>query len=159
MSENRNRTRYKFRCKICGFECTKEHIPGTNSPVTKLGDYGNKGTPEGEAFADEICRATTIRFVAAAGTTPAYLADSANLFGEKLLKSEMPIRISTTSGTNDGDYTIAARGVSRNEITLKSTDVLITESAATAGTVIISRIIYKPNITRGCPSCGSLNSK
>lgn len=160
MTENRDRSRYKYRCKICGFECTKEKIPETNAPITKIGDYGNKGTPTGEAFADEICRATTISFVAAAGSVPAYLADSTNLFGDKLFKSEMPIRVVTTSGTNDGDYTIAARGVSRSEITLDSDDVLTTEDAATAGTVIISRVIYKPNQSAGgCPSCHSLNSK
>ena len=160
MTKNRDRKSFKYRCQICGWECTKEQIPGTNVPVTKLGNYGSKGTPTGETFADEICSATTIRFVAAAGSEPAYLADSTNLFGEKLFKSEMPIRVETTSGTNDGDYTIAARGVSRSEITLKSTDVLTTESAAIAGTVIISRVIYKPNQSAGgCPSCHSLNSK
>jgi hypothetical protein len=124
-----------------------------------LGDYGSKGTPPGVVFYDQHYSATTIRFVAAAGTAPAYLADSANLFGDKLLKSEMPIRVATSSGTNDGDYTIAARGVSRSEITLKSTDVLTTEIAATAGTVTISAIKWKQNISTGCPACGSLWSK
>jgi len=104
--------------------------------------------------------AATIGFVAIAGTAPAYLTDSAARFGEKQFKSEMLIRIVTSSGTNDGDYTIAARGVSRGEITLKSTDVLTTETAATAGTVTISRVIYKPNQSAGgCPSCHSLNSR
>jgi hypothetical protein len=157
---NRLRTRYKYRCKVCGWSCTKEHIPGVSVPITKLGDYGSKGTPTGVTFADELYKATTVRFVAATGTAPAYLADSANLFGDKLLKSEMPIRIATSSGTNDGDYTIAARGVSRGEITLKSTDVLTTESAATAGTVTISKIGWKPNqAAGGCPSCHSLASR
>jgi hypothetical protein len=156
---NHPRSNYKYRCAICGWLCTKETIPGTSIPVTKLGDYGSKGSPEGETFSDEMYSAATISFAAAAGDTPAKIADSVNLFGDKLFKSEMPIRISTTSGTNDGDYTIAARGVSRGEIALKSTDALTTEDAATAGTVIISRVIYKPNITRGCPSCGSLNSR
>jgi hypothetical protein len=156
---NHPRSTYKYRCAICGWLCTKERIPGTSVPVTKLGDYGSKGSPEGETFADELYSATTISFVAAAGDTPAYLADSVSRFGEKLFKSEMPIRISTTSGTNDGDYIIAARGVSRGEISLATAYDLTTEDAATAGTVIISRVIYKPNITRGCPSCGSLNSR
>ena len=156
----RPRTRFKYRCRVCGWECTKEHIPGTTSPVTKVGDYGSAGTPAGETFADELYVAATIGFVAIAGTAPAYLTDSAARFGEKQFKSEMLIRIVTSSGTNDGDYTIAARGVSRGEITLKSTDVLTTETAATAGTVTISRVIYKPNQSAGgCPSCHSLNSR
>jgi hypothetical protein len=64
-----------------------------------------------------------------------------------------------TSGTNDGDYTIADRGVSRGTILLDDDDSLTTESAATAGEVTISKNIYEPNITSGCPHCGSLNSK
>ncbi len=158
---NRPRSFYTYRCRICGFECRKERIPGSSVPITKLGDYGSKGTPTGEVFYDELYEATTIGFVAAAGTAPAYLTDSAYLFGDKMLKSEMPIRVVTSSGTNDGDYTIAARGVSRGEITLTSMDVLNpeTELAATAGTVTISAIKWKPNISTGCPSCGSLWSK
>ena len=157
---NRARTRYKYRCRVCGFTCTKEVIPGVSVPITRTGDYGSKGTPTGETFADELYKATTVGFVAVAGTTPAYLTDSVSRFGEKQFKSEMPIRVATSSGTNDGDYTIAARGVSRGEITLKSTDVLTTESAATAGTVTISAIKWKPNQEAGgCPSCHSLNSK
>jgi hypothetical protein len=128
-------------------------------PITKTGDYGSKGSPDGVAFADEMYSATTISFVAATGSDPAYIADSANRFGEKNIRTEMPIRIATTSGTNDGDYTIAARGVTRGQIQLASTNSLTTEDAATAGTVTISRIIYKPSTTQGCPGCGSLNSR
>jgi len=129
-------------------------------PITKLGNYGSKGTPIGEAFYDELYEATTIGFVAAGGDDPAYLADSAYLFGDKQLHSEMPIRIVTSSGTNDGDFTIAARGVSRSEITLESTDVLTDEEAEDAGTVTISAIKWKPNQEAGgCPLCHSLNSK
>jgi len=156
---NYPRSHYVYRCRICGFENRKQKIPGTTVPITRLGDYGNKGTPPGEAFADELYSATSIAFVAAAGDTPAKLTDSASLFGDKLLKSEAPIRIETTSGTNDGDYAIAARGVSRGELLLDSSNSLTTEDAATAGTVTISRIIYKPNQSAGgCPSCHSLNS-
>jgi hypothetical protein len=155
---NRPRTRYKYHCKVCGFTCVKERIPGVDVPVTKTGNYGSKGTPNGEVFYDQLYKATTIGFVAAAGTSPAYMTDSACLFGDKMLRSEMPVRIATSSGTNDGDYTIAARGVSRGEITFKSTDVLTTET--TAGTVTISAIKWKPNQEAGgCPSCYSLNSK
>lgn len=153
------RSAYKYRCRICGFECTRKTIPGTNGPVTKLGDYGSKGTPTGTAFYDELYQAVTISFTAAAGSDPAYLTDSTNQFADKQFKSEMPIKVVTTSGTNDGSYTIAVRGVSRGKITLASTDVLTTEAAATAGTVTISAIKYKPEYTTGCPSCGSLNSR
>lgn len=157
---NMPRSHYVYRCKVCGFECRKVKIPQSSVPLTRLGDWGSKGTPTGEVFYDQHYSATTIGFVAAAGTAPVYMTDSANLFGDKMLKSEMPIRVATSSGTNDGDYTIAARGVSRGEITLKSTDVLTTETAATAGTVTISAIKWKPNQSAGgCPSCHSLNSK
>jgi hypothetical protein len=156
---NRLRSYYTYRCAICGWECRSKLIPGISVPITQVGDYGSKGTPEGETFADELYSATSIAFVAATGNDPAKFTDSLSRFGDKLLKSEMPIRISTTSGTNDGDYTIAARGVSRGEIRLSDSDSLTSESAATAGTVVISRVIYKPNITRGCPSCGTLASR
>ena len=150
---------YVYRCAYCGFECRKEKIPGSLMPITAEGSYGSKGTPAGLVFYDELYEATTVGFVAAAGDNPAYMTDSLSLFGDKLLKSEQPIRVVTSSGTNDGDYTIAARGVSRGELTLNSNDVLSTETAATAGTVTISAIKYKTNITRGCPGCGSLNSR
>jgi len=159
MTEERLRTRYKYRCPICGWSCTKEQIPGVSVPVTPTGDYGDKGGPTGTEFTDEIYEAATIAFTAASGDDPAYLTDSTNRFGEKLFKSEMPIRIETTSGTNDGDYTIAARGVSRGTILLSSSDSLTTETASTAGTVTISKICYKPDDSQGCPGCGSRNTR
>jgi hypothetical protein len=139
--------------------CVKNKIPDSSVPVTQIGDYGTKGSPTGEVFYDELYEGTTISFTAASGDEPAKIADSQSLFADKLLQSEMPIRISTTSGTNDGNYAIAARGVSRGEIRLGSSYSLTTESASTAGTVTIDKIAYKPNITRGCPSCGSLNTR
>ncbi|HHT9146682.1 MAG TPA: hypothetical protein ACFYD4_13585 [Candidatus Wunengus sp. YC61] len=157
--QNRDISYYKYRCKICGWDCTKEKIPGVSVPVVRTGDYGSKGTPAEKEYADELYEATTVGFVAAAGTTPAYMTDSVSLFGDKWFRSEQPIRVVTSSGTNDGDYTIAARGVSRGEILLSSSDSLTTETAATAGTVTISRIIWTQNITRGCPGCGSLWSR
>ena len=153
-----NRNYYVYRCKVCGFECRKKVIPGSNVPVTKSGNYGDSATPTPTEYADEMYENTTISFTAASGSVPAYLSDSALLFGDKHFSGAMPIRISTTSGTNDGDYTIAARGVDRGEIRLSSDDSLTTENAATAGTVTISRLIYEPNIESGCPKCGSLSS-
>ena len=158
-ARNDPRSRYVYRCAICGWECRSEKIPGSSVPVTKTGDYGSKGTPTGTVFYDELYEATSIAFVAASGDDPAYLTDSLSRFGEKQFKSEMPIKIETSSGTNDGDYTIAARGVSRGTILLDSDDSLTTEDAATAGTVTISAKKYQPNTSAGCPSCGSLNSK
>jgi hypothetical protein len=90
---------------------------------------------------------------------PIALVDSAKLFGDKHFSGGTPIRISTTSGTNDGDYTIAERGVTGGEILLSSSNSLTTEDSATAGEVTISRLIYKPNVTTGCPNCGSLHSR
>ena len=116
--------------------------------------YGNY-----EANSSAIYTATSIGFVAASGSVPAYLTDSQYRFGDQHIQSNCMIAIATTSGVNDANYTIADRGVSRGEILLSSTDSLTTETAANAGTVIISKIIFKPNITTGCPFCGSLNSK
>jgi hypothetical protein len=153
------RSHYTYRCKYCGFECRKKLIPGSSVPLTRKGSYGSEGSPTPETFADEIYEATTVGFVAATATVPAYLTDSLYLFGEKNFKSGMTLRVATTSGTNDGDYTIATGGVSRGVILLSDSDSLTTETAATAGTVTLSRVIYKPNESAsGCPFCHSLNS-
>lgn len=150
---------YTYRCKNCGFECRKNKILGSSVPITNIGNYGSNGTPTPESFADEMYVSTTVSFVAASGDTPAYLSDSANLFVDKLFRSAMVIRISTDSGTNDGDKTIADRGVSRGQILLSSSDSLTDESAATAGTVTISNVTYKPNSNlSGCPFCGTKDS-
>lgn len=150
---------YVYRCKYCGFECRKIKIPGNDVSLTKTGDYGNNGTPTPTEFADEMYEAATIAFTAATDDDPAYLTDSAYQFGDKHFSGTMPIRIETTSGTNDGDYTIAERGVTREKILLSDSDSLTTEDAATAGTVTISAILYRPNVTTGCPQCGSLHSR
>lgn len=155
----KERSHYTYRCRVCGFENMKRKITGSSVPVTKLGNYGSSATPTPETYADEMYEATSISFVAAAGSTPAYLSDSANLFSEKRFNGGMTIRVGTTSGTNDGDYTIADRGISRGQILLGSSDSLTDEDAATAGTVTISHVTYKPNVTSGCPFCGSLNSR
>jgi hypothetical protein len=156
----KNREQYVYKCKYCGFENRKKAISGSSVPITSKGDYGSNATPTPIAFVDEMYEATTISFVAATTSVPAKLQDSACLFVDKLFRTEMPIRISTTSGTNDGDYTIASGGVSRNEILLNSTDSLTTEDAATAGTVTISYVTYQPSTSlSGCPLCGSLDSK
>jgi hypothetical protein len=129
-------------------------------PTTKRGDYGSNATPSTETFADEMYEAATISFTAASGDTPAYLSDSAYQFGDKHFSDGMTIRIETTSATNDGDFTIGDRSVTRGQISLSSTDSLTTEDAATAGTVTISRVLYKTNESAGgCPFCHSLNSK
>jgi hypothetical protein len=155
----KNREYYTYRCQYCGFECRKKLIPGSSVPITAQGSYGNEGTPTPETFADEIYEAATIAFVAATSIDPAYLTDSQYLFGEKNFKSGMTLRVETTSGTNDGDYTITTGGVSRGVILLSDSDSLTTETAATAGTVTLSQVIYKPSITSGCPLCGSRNSR
>jgi len=155
----KDRDFYTYRCKYCGFECRKQQIKGSSVPLTRIGNYGSEGTPKPESFADEMYTASTISFVAASGDDPAYLSDSAYLFADKLFRHGMTIRISTDSGTNDGDKTIADRGVSRGKILLSSSDSLTDESAATAGAVTISEVAYQPNTSpSGCPLCGSRNS-
>lgn len=122
-----------------------------SSTTTTYGNY--------TAYSDPMYTATSIGFVAASGSVPAYLTDDQYRFGDQHIQSNMTIAIAATSGTNDGDYTIADRGVSRGQILLAPSNSLTTESAATAGSVVISKIIFKPNITTGCPFCGSMNSK
>jgi hypothetical protein len=153
------RSYYTYKCQVCGFECRSKHIGTSDVPITKTGSYGTNATPTSEEFADEMYETTTISFTAETATDPAYLTDSEQRFGDKLFKGGMPIRIETTSGTNDGDYTIAAGGVSREKILLSDSDSLTTETAATAGTVTISQVNYQPSVTSGCPLCGSLNSR
>lgn len=154
----KSRETYTYPCKYCGYECRKQFISGSDVPLTKTGSYGT-GTPSPVTCADEMYSTLTVSFTAASGSDPAYLSDNEYRFGDKHFSDGMTIRISTTSGTNDGDYTIATRGVTRGTILLSSSDSLTTESAATAGTTVISRIIYKPSVTSGCPLCGSLNSR
>ena len=153
-----DRTESTYRCQVCGMECVKKKMEQSSDPVTKLGHYGDNATPTPTAYSDTVYIATTVSFTAESGADPAYLSDSALAFADKHLSSGWNIAITATSGTNDGSYTIASRGVSRGTVLLSSTDSLTTENAATAGTVTIYRTIYKPNIVTGCPFCGSLNS-
>ena len=156
-----DRTDSTYRCQVCGMECVKTKMKQSADPVTKTGHYGDNATPTPASYEDEVYVATTVSFTAESGDDPAYLTDSALAFADNHLSSGWNISISTTSGTNDGSYTIAARGVSRGTVTLDpdlSEDSLTTENAATAGEVTINREIYEPNITTGCPFCGSLNS-
>ena len=140
-------------------ECVSKKMAQSVVPVTKSGNYGDNATPTPTAYVDEFYSAITVSFTAKTGSDPAYLSDSLLGFADNHIQCNWAITIATTSGTNDGTYTIADRGVSRGTILLSSTDSLTTESAATAGTVTISKNIYKPNVTSGCPFCGSLNSK
>ena len=154
-----NRADVTYRCKYCGFECRSKKIESSSVPATKRGSYGNNATPQPTTFDDEMYEATTVGFVAASGSDPAYLTDSLNLFGEKGFSDGMTLKVETTSATNDGTYTIGERAVTRGKIELSDDDSLTTETAATAGTVTLSRVIYLPNIASGCPLCGSLNSR
>lgn len=161
------RADYTYRCKQCGFENFKKPLPGRVGAegsaavrVTRLGNYGDSATPTPTELEEELYSATTVSFTAESGDTPAKISDSESRFWEKRIGHvTAKIRIETDSGTNDGDYTIAANGVSQGEIRLSSDDSLTTEDAATAGTVVISRLLYQPSVTSGCPLCGSLNSK
>jgi hypothetical protein len=155
----RDRKEDTYRCQVCDFENVSKKMMQSNVPVTKLGNYGDNATPTPTAYSDEVYAAITVSFTAETSSDPAYLSDSRLGFADNHIQSNWSITIATSSGTNDGTYTIADRGVSRGTILLSSTDSLTTESAATAGTVTISKNIYKPNVTTGCSFCGSLNSK
>lgn len=148
-----------YRCQVCGMECVSKKMAQSSVPVTKTGNYGDNATPPPQTYSDDVYTASTISFTAAAGDDPAYLTDYALGFADNHIQSNWSIEIETDSGTNDGTYTIADRGVSRGTILLDEDDSLTTETAATAGEVTISRVIYEPNITSGCSFCGSLNSK
>lgn len=157
--DTHNRDYYTYRCKICGFENRKRSSRFSDVPVTTIGNYGTDGSPVPVVFVVELYEADTISFQTATGSDPAKIRDSACLFGKKQFEAGMAIRVSTTSGINDGDYTIAEPGVMRGDLLLSSTDSLTTETAAAAGTVTISKIGYQSNVTTGCPFCGSLASR
>lgn len=155
-----NRDYYTYRCKICGWECRKRSSRFSDVPVTTTGNYGTDGSPIPVVDVIELYEAETISFQAATGSDPAKVRDSACLFGEKQFEAGMKIRVATTSGTNDGDYTIAEPGVLRGDLLLSSSDSLTTETAAAAGTVTISKIGYQPDESAGgCPFCHSLASR
>ena len=154
-----DRTESTYRCQVCGMECVSKKMPQSWATVTKTGNYGDNATPTPTTYSDDVYTATTVSFTAESGDDPAYLSDSKLGFADNHIQSNWSIAIETTSGTNDGTFTIADRGVSRGTILLDDDDSLTTESAATAGEVVISKTIYVPNITTGCSFCGSLNSK
>ena len=154
-----DRSESTYRCQVCNMECVSKNMEQSSNPVTKSGNYGDNATPTPTTYSDTVYTASTISFTAAAGSDPAYLSDSMLGFADNHIQSNWTIAVTATSGTNDDSYTIADRGVSRGTILLDDDDSLTTESAATAGEVVIKKVIYVPNITSGCPFCGSLNSK
>ena len=183
----KNRSEYTYRCKICGFENSHTQMPQTTIPVTGIGDYGYDATPTPTTNNITVYTATSISFRSASGDVPAKLSDSLYRFADKHIKPSWNITIETESGTNDGSYTIAEMGVARGEISLTTTAStpnylmiageyviiageyvtigdatnigLINESAQDAGQVTIKKVSYKPQIIKGCPLCGSLNSR
>lgn len=129
----------------------KKHFNGL--VPTKAGDYGNNAVPSPTAYDETVYTATTVSFDGDNGK----LVDSACAFADHHIIGGSTLVITTTSGTNDGTYTVSARGVSRSEVLID--EALTNETSSSAGTVTIKRRIYKPNVTTGCPFCGSLNSK
>lgn len=155
------RKHYAYRCQYCGHECVSKKMPQSNLPVTKTGNYGSNGTPTPSLYTETAAMVSSreISFAAASGSDPAKISDAQNKLGDSHMKGGMTINVSTESGTNDGNYTVAERGVSIGEIRLSSSDSLTTETASAAGLVNIYRRTYQPNVTTGCPFCGSLNSR
>ena len=115
-----------YRCNVCGMECVKKKMAQSDVPVTKTGNYGDNATPTPTTYSDTVYTATTVYFTAAAGDDPAYLSDYALGFADNHIQSNWSIAITTGSGTNDGSYTIADRGVSRSTILLDDDDSLTT---------------------------------
>ena len=158
-----------YQCKHCGFTCIKKKSISSNPEewgigrgITKTGDYGSNATPTPTTFSDTVAQytAATISFTAASGSTPAKINDSDNQLADKGFLPGRTIVVSTESGTNDGTYTLAEYGgVASGSLSLSSSDTLTTEAAATAGEVTVCIRSYQPNITTGCPLCGSLNSR
>jgi hypothetical protein len=159
MQRVRDREEDTYRCQVCNMECVSKRMEQSDLSKTKTGGYGDNATPTPKSYADEVCALTTVSFTAETASDPAYLSDSKLSFSDNHIQSNWSITIVATSGINDGTYTIADRGVSRGTILLDDADSLTTEVAADAGEVTISKNIYEPNITSGCPFCGSLNSK
>lgn len=146
-----------YRCKHCGQECVKKIGLASGLSPTKKGNYGANCTPTPEAYNDLMYTASTISFTAATDDYPAYINDAAAMFSEKHFTTEMVIAVVTSSGTNDGTFTIASRGVAPGVLSLSSSDDVTTEDASTAGEVSLYRVIYQPNVGTGCGFCGSLN--
>lgn len=146
-----NRDESTYRCQVCGFECVSKKMAQSSRAITKRGDYGTDATPTPTTYDDEMYRSSTMSFE----SSPAKIVDADKKFTDKGIKAHWALIVSSGSGTNDGSYTIAERGVSRGEILLEGS---LTDET-TPGEVVLSRRIYKPNITTGCPFCGSLNSK
>lgn len=161
---DQQRSYYTYKCNYCGQECfSRGGLPSGQTP-TKLGDYGSECTPTPSNYDEELYETTTISFTAETASTLAYISDSAAKFADKHFQPGMTLVVSTTSGTNDGTYTINtdldyAGTVKADVLYLSSSDSLTTENAATAGTVTLSRRIKEPTIGTGCSFCGSLNSK
>jgi hypothetical protein len=152
-------------------------------PITNLGNYGHNATPTPAQDTVTVYTTTSISFTAASGDVYAKLSDNLYRFTDKHIKPGWGITIVTESGTNDGSYTIADKGVNRGEIQITESNpsylmiagkyvkvngeyVIIgdsagfaTEPAATAGQVTIKKIIYVPEVLTGCYFCGTLNSK
>ena len=156
-----------YKCKYCGFStCIKKKGISANPlqwsvarGITQTGSYA-EGTPPPALFDLECYSTNTISFSAESDSTPAKLTDSECRLADKGFVPGETIVISTESGTNDGTYTLAERGaITRSSLALETGSTLSDEDAATAGTVTISVRTYKPNVTTGCPFCGSLNSK
>lgn len=154
------------RCRICNFPVViRKGIPsnpehwGASRGITPTGSYNSEATPTPEAFNTELYESDTISFSAATATAPAKILDSEKKFVGKLFRPGETIVISHTDGSNNGTYTLAELGgVTSGELSLATGFDLTTQSAAIAGTVTISVRGFKPNVTTGCPFCGSLNS-
>lgn len=153
MKQN-DRDNVAYKCQICGFENVTERINGRNPTV--IGDYGSNATPTPTTYDDEMYQSDTITFIYTPLISPLKrIVDSNQSFRDKHIMDHWTLVISTDSGINDGTYTVTSGGVSRGEILVEES---LTDEA-TPGTVTISRRIYQPNITTGCPFCGSKNSK
>lgn len=81
---------------------------------------------------------TTLAFVDG-GASADTITDSANGFVTAGFEAGMTINVTTNSGTNDGQYTIAS--VAAGTLTLVSGDAVTTEDAATAGSSTITNYL------------------
>lgn len=153
-----------YRCPTCGFECVRKVGLASGLPVTKIGNYGASGGPLPTTYEISDVHEYTVpagnnAFVAASGSDLAYLYDPTQQVSLRRIIGGETITVSTTSGTNDGTYVLDEKGVALDKLLLASGYDFTTEDGGAAGTITLGVVSYKPNVTTGCPFCGSLNTR
>lgn len=159
-----DRASLTYRCPTCGFECVAKGGLASGLSVTKIGDYGTSGGPLPTTEVSSEVYAFTVpagvnAFTAASGSELAYIYDPFQKVSLIRIIGGDDVTVTTESGINDGTYTVDAKGISLDKIRVASGFDFASEDGGSAGKISLKVVQYKPNITTGCPFCGSLNTK